>query len=482
MKLGSVVAASDLLVEGRVETLVPSRPRAEAVLALGGKIAAVGTVAECEARAPREVRRVRAAFVWPGLADAHGHVEWLGRSRREVDCAGAESAEACAARAGERARALPPGAWIRGRGWDQNRWPGAAFPDEAALTRAVPHHPAVLLRVDGHASWANAAALAAAGIGPGTADPPGGRILRDERGRPTGVLVDAAQDLVLRRVPAPPEAEIEASLLAGMEALAGLGLTSVHDAGVGPETLAVYRRLAREDRLPLRVYAMGSAEGPVPAREEIGRLSVRAVKLFADGALGSRGAALFEDYADEPGNRGLFLTEPGALAERVREIAAAGLQPAVHAIGDRAVAAVLDAFEAAGPGLRGLRPRVEHLQVVRPDDLARLARLGGVASMQPVHRTGDAPWAEARLGKERLRWAYAWREVLRAGIPLAFGSDFPVEGADPVAGIAAAERELSRDEALAGFTRGAAFASFAEERRGTIRVGLDADLTYGLEA
>jgi predicted amidohydrolase YtcJ len=442
-----------------------------------------------------------AGSVVPGLVDAHGHVQGLGRARREVSCAGAASAAECARRAAERGRAAPAGSWIRGRGWDQNRWAGAAFPDEATLTRAVPDHPVFLSRVDGHAAWVNARALAAAGIGPATADPPGGRILRDAGGRPTGVLVDAAQDLALARIPAPTPAEIEDQLLSALRELASLGLTEVHDAGVPPAALDVYRRLAEADRLPIRVYAMIDGEVPLPRLEaelarwkgtvEVGRLTVRAVKLYADGALGSRGAALFEDYADDPGNRGLLLTQPEVLRAKVRAVAAAGFQPAVHAIGDRGVAEVLGAFEAAGD-LRRLRPRIEHLQIVRPREVARLAASGAIASMQPTHATSDAPWVAARLGAgtERYRGAYAWRTVLRAGVPLAFGSDFPIEEPDPRAGIAAAEERtpqggptftpderITRAEALDAFTRGAAFAAFAEGRRGTIREGNDADLT-----
>ncbi|HEY6100760.1 MAG TPA: amidohydrolase family protein, partial [Anaeromyxobacter sp.] len=362
-----------------------------------------------------------------------------------------------------------------------------------------------IARVDGHASWVNARALAAAGIGPGTPDPPGGRILRGSGGKPSGILIDAAQDLVLRKIPAPTAAEIEEELLAGLRELVALGLTEVHDAGVGPQALDVYRRLAAEDRLPIRVYAMIDGEVALPALEaelarwkgagERGRLTVRAVKLYADGALGSRGAALFEDYADDAGNRGLLLTPPDLLAAKVRAVARAGLQPAVHAIGDRAVSIVLDAFEAAGD-LRALRPRIEHLQIIRPRDVPRLAASGAVASMQPVHATSDGPWVAARLGAgtERYLGAYAWRTVLRAGVPLAFGSDFPVEDADPRAGIAATEERIARDgtpftqeqrlsrgEALGAFTAGAAYAAFAEGRRGMIREGFDADLTVFAE-
>lgn len=494
----------DLLVVAPLETSDPRRPRAGAVLVRGGVFARVGTPAECAALARPGAARLEAGGGTAGLADAHGHVALLGRWRREVRCGGAAGEEECAARAAERARTAPPGSWIRGSGWDQNRWPGARFPSADALTRALPDHPAALSRVDGHALWVNAAALARAGISAETRDPPGGRILRGPGGRPSGVLLDAAQDLVLARIPPPARAELEEAVLHALAELVRTGLTSVHDAGVPPDVIEVYRRLAAEDRLPLRVHAMVEGDRPpaeldaelarARAAAQAGRLSVGAVKLFADGALGSRGAALHEDYADEPGNRGLLLASPQALRERVLAAARAGFQPAIHAIGDRAVSAALDALEAAARevDVRALRPRIEHLQVVRRGDLARLVRLGAVASMQPVHAASDAPWIAARLGEgtERLRGAHPWRSLLAAGVPLAFGSDFPVEEPDPRAGLAAAElrafpgaqpfapeERLDRREALAAFTRGAALAAFAEGRRGMIREGLDADLT-----
>ncbi len=498
-------SAPELLVVGLLHTLDPARPIAEAALVRDGRFACVGTVAACAARAGNGARRLEVASAVPGLVDAHGHVFGLGKSRLEVSCEGAASAADCAARAGERARSAAAGAWVVGRGWDQNRWPGGAFPEREVLSRAVPDRPCLLVRIDGHAAWANDAALAAAGIGAETPDPPGGRIVRGAGGRPTGVLVDAAMELVLGKIPPPSPAQLEEGLLRGLRELASLGLTEAHDAGVVPEVLEVYRRLAAEDRLPIRVYAMIEGEGPVAELErriapwkgkpEIGLLTVRAVKLYADGALGSRGAALFEDYADDPGNRGLFLTEPSLLREKVRAIVAAGLQPAVHAIGDRAVAEVIGAFEAAGDAarVRALRPRVEHLQIVRKADVSRLAAIGGDASMQPPHATRDGPWVPARLGAggERLKGAYAWRTVLRAGVPLAFGSDFPVESPDPRLGLCAAEtrrpagaaapflpeERVTREEALRAFTAGAAHAAFAERRRGMIREGFDADLT-----
>ena len=495
----------DLVLLTPILTGDPARPRAEAAVVRDGRFLVVGTRAACEAAAAPGAARLDAGVAVAGLADAHGHVALLGQWRRELRLSGASDAEACAARVGAQARTAPRGTWIRGSGWDQNRWPGGAFPSEAVLSRAVPDHPVALARVDGHALWVNGAALAATGVDARTPDPPGGRILRGAGGLPAGVLLDAAQDLVLARIPPAGPAELEAAIVLALAHLAGIGLTSVHDAGVTPEVLAVLRRLAAEDRLPLRVEAMLDGGVPLPELREamaearaapaMGRLAIRAVKLFADGALGSRGAALEEEYADDPGNRGLLLLEPGELAARVRAIAAAGLQPAVHAIGDRAVSATLDALEAAARerDVRALRPRIEHLQLVLPRHLPRLVALGVVASVQPVHAASDGPWLAARLGEgtARLRGAFAWRTLAGAGIPLAFGSDFPVEDPDPRAGLAAVEARaapgaapfrpeeaLDRAAALAGFTAGAAHACFAEGRRGRVREGMDADLTF----
>lgn len=497
----------DLLVLGTIHTLDPARPRAEALLARNGRVLRLGTAAQCraEARADARVVELAGGSAVPGLADAHGHVLLHGRALEEVQLGGARDEAACVARAAERARALPPGSWVRGRGWDQNRWPGGAYPGPRALGEALPDHPALLERVDGHAAWVNPKALELAGIGPGTADPPGGRIARDDRGRPTGLLFDAAQDLVLSRLPHPSAHEVERLLVAGLRDLARLGLTAVHDAGCTSSVLRSYARLADADALPLRVYAMidgGQPEGALRAElarwsvtPAIARLDVRAVKLFADGALGSRGAALLDGYADEPGHRGLFVTPPEALRARIALVGQAGFQPAVHAIGDAACREVIAAFAELGRAhaLGRLRPRVEHLQLVRGEDLALMREAGAVASMQPTHAVSDAPWVAARVGagSPALAGAYAWRQVLARDIPLALGSDFPVESPDPRLGLAAAElrrpagaagpwrpeERLTRHEALRGFTWGAAYASFAEDRRGVLREGAQADLT-----
>jgi predicted amidohydrolase YtcJ len=489
----------DLLVVGTLHTMDPARPRAQAALVREGKFARVGTREECERDAHSDVKFIELGegCAVPGLADAHGHPLLHGRSLAEVRLSGAASEQECAERVVRYAQLVPPGQWIRGNGWDQNLWPGRAFPGAASL--GAVRHPVALTRVDVHALWCNQAALQAAGITRASADPPGGKILRIPEGSPSGVLLDNAMDLVRRAIPPPAPLEAEETLLRSLKALVAAGVTSVHDAAAGPEILDAYRRLSQRDVLPLRIYAMIDGQGPWERVEELmrlwretpvaDRLVVRSVKLFADGALGSRGAAMFESYEDDPGNVGLWLMDPGELAARIASIAAAGFQPCVHCIGDRACAVTLEAF-ASVP--RDVRPRAEHLQILRPRDVPLLKRSGAIASMQPSHAVSDGVWAEARLGRgtERQRGAYAWRQALEAGAPLAFGSDFPVESMDPRHGLRAAvarktaagavwmpEQRLTRAEALYAFTAGAAYAEFAEGRRGLIREGFDADLT-----
>ncbi|MFT3776594.1 MAG: amidohydrolase [Minicystis sp.] len=360
-----------------------------------------------------------------------------------------------------------------------------------------------LERIDGHALWLNAAALKAAGIGKTTPDPPGGKIVRDAAGEPTGVLVDRAMNLAERSMPgAPPN--VRARRIEKAAALAvSLGLTGVHEMGIDDETVAVYRTLAREGKLPLRVYAYLAGTGRVdslPARKPdkdadgTAMFVLRGVKLFADGALGSRGAALLAPYDDDPGNTGLVITPPEELARAAKIAAQSGFQLAVHAIGDRANRSVLDAFAAAGAGPgKDLRFRVEHAQIVAPEDIPRFAALGAVASMQPTHATSDMPWAEARVGPKRIRGAYAWRSILATGAHVAFGSDFPVEETSPMLGLYAAvtrqddqgrppggwqpQERVTLEEALRAFTGEAAWASFTEAHRGAIAPGFVADLT-----
>ncbi len=399
-------------------------PAVAAILVEGGGVRFVGDEREARALAP-EARVVDLAgtVVVPGLTDAHGHVRGLGALRRALDVRGL-SKEEILARVKSRAAAAAPGEWIRGRNWDQNRWADTSFPTAAALGAAAPKTPVVLWRVDGHAIWANAAALRAAGITKGTGDPPGGRIERLEDGSPAGVLVDNAMALVTRAIPEPGPDEIRRDILAGLEACAKAGLTGVGEASGSPlGDLAIFESLAREGKLPIRVYATVGpkaldtmlARGPILE----GRLTVRALKIVADGALGSRGAALLEDYSDAPGNRGLDVTPPGETERLAEKALRGGFQVWTHAIGDRANRVTLDAYEKALAAVHPLdpRPRIEHVQILTPPDAERFGKLGVIASVQPTHATSDMPWAETRIGKGRIEGSYAWRTLAESRGP-----------------------------------------------------------------
>lgn len=443
--------------------------------------------------------------VLPGFADGHAHLLGIGAMLETVDLTGTASFAEVVARALAGLDGLPPGAWLRGRGWDQNDWAVADFPTHHELSRAVPERPAVLARVDGHALLANAAAMRAAGVDAATPDPPGGRILRDASGAPTGVFIDAAEALILRAAPPPDAATLRRRALLAIDELHRHGITALHDAGVSQRDLDVYLGLAAEGRFALRLHAMldGAdesllerwfARGPAPDLDGRGRIAVRAVKLYADGALGSRGAALLDDYTDEPGNRGLLLTAPERLRAVTERALRTGFQVAVHAIGDRGNRLALDAYEAALAAVPATDPRlrIEHVQVLAPEDMPRFAALGVIPAMQTQHQTSDMPWAEARLGAARTRGAYAWRALLDTGVPLCGGSDAPVERLDPLASFRAAvarfdargnppggwhpEQCMTRAEALAQLTSWPAHAAFREADLGAIAVGMRADL------
>ena len=424
------------------------------------------------------------------------HLRGIGAAARKLELRGTASAEAVAALVAAAVPEAPAGAWIKGRGWDQNDWTRTDFPSHGTLDAAAPDHPVWLTRVDGHAVWLNARALALAGIDRNTADPDGGRILRDEAGEPTGVLIDRAISLAHGALPEATAAEIRADLERGIALVQAAGLTGVHDMGVSPATLEQLQALDAEGRLGLRVHAylggrsafdaLGSA-----ALDRDGLLKVIGVKLFADGALGSRGAALLEPYSDEPGSSGLLLTEPAQLAADVKAMHDAGFQVAIHAIGDRGNRAALDALVAAQGDATDRRHRVEHAQVLSPEDLPRFAAHGVVASMQPTHATSDMPWAPARLGPERIGGAYAWQSLAGSGAHLAFGSDAPVEEYAPRFGLYAAmtrqapdgtpeagwapEQRMTAEEAIAGFSTDAAWAG--HEEAGQLVVGAPAHLT-----
>jgi predicted amidohydrolase YtcJ len=490
-----------LLVNGSIYTLDPRRPRATALAICGGRIWAVGDDLRALAGPGTEVVDLEGRTVLPGLADSHIHLSWFALGLQQVDLTGTASREEMLARVAARAAVTPAGEWILGRGWHQEEWPDRQFPTAADLDAVVPDHPVLLVARSGHALVTNTRALERAGITVDTPDPPGGRIIRDESGCPTGLFLEEAMRLVQGAVPRPDAAALARLLPPALEHLARLGLTAVHDMG-DLVSFEAYQRL-REDGAPLslRIVFYLPLEGlrhalALRLRSGLGDESLRigGVKVFADGALGPRTAAMLEPYIGEPRNRGILTLEPEELQEVVRQAAEGGLALAVHAIGDRANRLVLDALEALPPEHRAhLRHRIEHVQLLHPDDVDRLAALGVVASMQPVHAVQDAPMADRYWGRARCATAYAWRSLLDAGTVLAFGSDCPVESPDPFLGIHAAvtrsrpdgyggpegwvpTQRITVGEAVRAYTWGAAYAAGLEDRLGTLTIGKWADL------
>jgi len=497
-----------VVVNAHIVTLDSRMPGAEAMAVVNGRIVALGGADEIRAAfAPREAIDAGGATVLPGLIDAHAHVMGLGGALRTLDLVGTRSPEEIASRVRSAAAEREPGQWILGRGWDQNDWEIQALPAHEILDEAAPENPVWLERVDGHAGWVNAAAMREAGIDATTPDVEGGRIERDTAGQPTGVFVDNAQDLVYGAIPEPDEAELVARLDAALEEMASVGLTGAHDMGASRATIELYRQRASEGRLQSRLAVYLSAGAAFDWWRESGsasavdtdRFRVVGVKFYADGALGSRGAALLAPYSDDPGNRGLLVTHPDTLAARVALAMELGLQPAIHAIGDRgnrvaldAIAFALDQHRAASSSAADARPpRIEHVQVVALEDIPRFAEIGVIASFQPTHATSDMYWAEERVGPERIEGAYAWRTFRDAGTAIVCGSDFPVESPNPFFGLYAAvsrqdhegwpaggwrpEERMTREEALACFTIDAARAAGMEDEVGSLAVGKRAD-------
>ncbi len=495
----ALAQTSDLLIKNaKIYTVDPKNPRATAIAIRNGRIAAVGNDLKAFENAATRVIDAKGAAIIPGLIDAHGHVEGLGSSLEMLDLRGITSEAEIAGKVKAAAAKAAPGEWIVGRGWDQNLWVTKQFPTTDSLNQAAPKNPVALTRIDGHATWANRAALDAADINQGTKDPDGGRIIRDAQGKPAGVLVDTAQGMVRRRIPAASPEQVQRHISRALEECARLGLTSVHDAGVGNAEIAAYHALLQQGKIPVRVYAMLSnqtalvetwlARGP-----EIGDfLTIRSIKVYADGALGSRGAALLAPYADEKAASGLMITGRDAVETVSVKAAARGFQVNTHAIGDRGNRETLDAYAAALKGPNNKRFRVEHAQVIAPEDFVKFQKYSIIASMQPTHATSDMGWAADRLGPDRVKGAYAWQTLIKLGVHLASGSDFPVELANPIDGFYAAvtrqdkqgkpaggwfpDQRLSREEALRSFTLEGAFAAFEETTRGSLEVGKLADL------
>lgn len=451
---------------------------------------------------PRGAARAdgRGRTLIPGLIDAHGHVMGLGFQAIQLDLTGTTSLADLQTKLAAYAAANPNPLWIVGRGWNQELWADKRFPTAADLDRAVPNRPVFLTRIDGHAAVVNTAALTRAGVTAKTATPAGGKIEKTAAGAPTGLLIDAATALVEDKIPAAQPRERDRALQAAQEIMLSNGLTAVADMGTSVDDWLVMRRNGDANRLRVRIMSYSASVEPMITIASgqptpwlyRDRLRMAGVKLYADGALGSRGAWLKAPYTDAAGTRGLQFLDDAKLRNLMSRAAMDGFQVAVHAIGDAANAQVLGGIEELARTYTGDRRwRIEHAQIVDVADLPRFGRSGIIASMQPVHQTSDRAMAEVRLGPARLGGAYAWRSMTAAGARLAFGSDFPVESPNPFHGLAVAvsredaqgqppggwrpEERVSFTTALAGFTRDAAYAGFAEDRLGTLEPGKHAD-------
>ncbi len=513
-----------LLVNGRVYTLdwgEPSpdgtiaadaphddggwHPDAEAVAVTDGRIVFVGSVGDAESHRGSTTRviDVGGAVVLPGLVDSHAHIQELGRKKVQVDLVGVESEEEAIARVAESSSDVAPGEWIVGWGWDEGAWANR-YPSAARLSERFPDNPVVLRSLHGFAVWGNRLALGRAGIDRTTPDPDGGRILRDDSGDPTGILIDRAATLLTSAIPETSDEQMKTFVLAGLETMARDGYVAVHQAGADAQVMRAFEELEAEDRLPIRVYAMISLRDEDLCRRWIDRgprvdgsmLTVRSVKAYYDAALGSRGARLLDDYSDRPGHRGVSGADYGFDQELAATMMRAGFQIGVHAIGDAGNRESLDFLESvlqASPETRALRHRVEHAQVVHADDVARFAPAGIIAAMQPPHCVEDKSWAEDRLGPERVKGAYAWRTLRRAGVPLTFSADLAGSDHDIFYGLHAAitrrdtqlqppggwypEQVMTAEEALRGYTTWSAYAAGWEDRTGVLKPGMWADIT-----
>lgn len=493
-----------IVTNARIYTADDANPIAEALVVGGGKLLFVGSAVEAMALkgATTTVADAAGRTIIPGMTDAHAHLYGLGVDLRHVDLTGTKSYEEVIARVVARAATTPKGTPVIGRGWDQNDWSDTKLPTNTALSAATPDHPVLLTRVDGHAVLANAAAVLKSGVSAATKDPDGGRILRDARGVPTGVFVDNAQNLMIPAARGGEALNPRDVLKSAVREANRWGLTGIHEMGVSPEIVGTYEQAAQAGELTLRAYVLISGDsagvnwamvkGPRSALFD-GHLWVRSIKLYGDGALGSRGAALLDPYADDAPNNGLLVMQPSWIESVSERALRSGWQVATHAIGDRANRLVLDAYAAALKAVPTAdhRFRIEHAQIIHHDDIPRFALLGVIPSMQASHQTSDMYWAGNRLGTERLRGAYAWRSLLATGVIIPNGSDFPVEMVNPLISFHAAisrqdaddfpvggwypEQRMTREEALRSMTIWPARASFQEQVLGSLSAGKYAD-------
>ena len=481
---------------------------AEAVAIANGRILAVGSDAELQpyTRSAAEVIDLKGRLAVPGLIDSHAHFIQGGFQLLQIDLKDARSEEEFTRRIGEKAKTLAPARWMQGGDWDEQAWPSAKLPTRALIDSVTEKNPVSLSRYDGHAVLANSLALRLAGVTRATPDPVGGVIVRDATGEPTGVLKDAAQDLVAKVIPPPTEAEMTEALRAALCEAARVGITSVHSITVDEDSwngsftgeVQMLRRAELEGWLTCRMYEVIPITRWEKLRDaglarDMGDdfIKLGAVKAFADGSLGSATAWMYEPYADDPANRGIplpLMNPPAKMESLARAADQAQIQLCIHAIGDRAIAEILDMYARLGganPATR--RFRIEHAQHMRQQDFARFANQGVVASMQPYHAIDDGRWAEKRLGHDHMTRSYAWRSMLDAGVPLAFGSDWPVAPLSPILGIYAAvtratldgknpegwfpEQRLTVEEALQAYTEGSAYAAFEEKEKGSLAPG-----------
>lgn len=522
-----------IFINGKIYSLDDKNSIYEAVAIKNGLIFDLGKSEELLKKYPgTEKIDLSGAIVFPGFIDSHGHITGYGDNLLQIDLVGTESQEKIAELVRKKTQQVAEGEWILGVGWDQNDWEDKSWPDHRILDKASPNNPVALVRIDGHALWVNKKALELSGITKDTPDPEGGEIKKDRNGNPTGLLIDNAMNLVYKVIPPPTDEDLINTVLVATENLVKYGITSVHDMGVNDRTIEIYKKLADEGKLPLRIHVYIDGAGETWNKYLMkGKLvgyannfvNVDGIKLFVDGAMGSRGALMTEPYHDDPKNIGLRLLSEDEIYNISKEALKKGLQVATHAIGDSGNFLVLNAYERAFNEIKETdhRYRIEHVQVIKPEDAQRLARLKVIPSMQPVHATSDMPWAEARLGPERVKWSYALRMVLNESKMIAGGSDFPVENPSVIEGIYAAvtrqdkngspknandilqlvkekkwvlskegikdpknfeggwypDQKLTIDEAIKCFTKWAAYSVFEENKKGTIEIGKWADFT-----
>ncbi len=518
--------ADTLFYNGIIYTLNNENEVVEAFVVRQDRIVAVGNTQwlRLRFRCLNEVD-LRKKFVIPSFIDSHGHLLELGLSKLVVNLEGTRSETEAQQRVADFIKNTQDQLWIRGRGWDQNLWPSRKFPTAKTLDEISQKLPVYLTRIDGHACWVNSKALSIAGITKNTPDPKGGKIIRESNGNPTGVLLDAAMELVSRYLPKPTDSELQRAIQMAAEDCISYGITTVHDMAIDEMQYAIYKKLYQENKIPIRIYATIDGESELWQELRLQKplvgyannfFTVRAVKYYLDGALGSRGAALLQPYSDDPDNRGLTSYSAEELYSQVEAAVRGGYQVCIHAIGDRANTIALDVYEKVlmTKDIQDLRLRIEHAQVLQQADILRFAKLKVIPSMQPVQCISDMFWAEARLGCERIRNAYAWRSLLDAGCIIAGGSDFPIEPLNPFYGIYAATtrksldglprnaedvqsnflrscdtitdttefsdgwygfQKMERIEAIRAFTTWAAYAAFDEKLKGSIESGKLAD-------